>query len=66
MQDLSDVPVKTHLFCLELDTPEEATSVAEQEDFSLKQTQTSSASYRPLKRQEHGSPEPMDISYIES
>ena len=51
---------------MELDTLGEAISVAEQEDFSLRQDQASSSSYRPLRRQEHGVPEPMDLSYIES
>ena len=37
MQGLTDGPLKTHLFRLELDTLEEAISVAEQEDFSLRQ-----------------------------
>ena len=36
MQGLADVPVKTYLFRLELDTLEEAILVAEQEDFSLR------------------------------
>ena len=59
MHGLSDGPGKTHLFRLELDTLEEAKSVAEKEDFSLRQTQASSSSYRPP-------PEPMDPSLIES
>ena len=42
MQGLTDGPIKTHLFRLELDTLEEAISVAEQEDFSLRQAQASS------------------------
>ena len=66
MQGLTDGPVKTHLFRLELDTLEEAISVAEQEDFSLRQAQASSSSYRPPRRQEYGGPEPMDLSYIEN
>ena len=66
MQGLTDGPVKTHLFRLELDTLEEAISVAEQEDFSLRQAQASSSSYRPPRLQEYGGPEPMDLSYIES
>ena len=53
MQGLTDGPVKTHLFRLELDTLEEAISVAEQEDFSLRQAQVSSSSYRPPRRQEY-------------
>uniref|UniRef100_A0AAV1TW04 Retrotransposon gag domain-containing protein n=1 Tax=Peronospora matthiolae TaxID=2874970 RepID=A0AAV1TW04_9STRA len=35
MQGLADGPVKTHLFRLELDSLEQAISIAEQEDFSL-------------------------------
>ena len=66
MQGLTDGPVKTHLFRLELDTLEEAISVAEQEDFSLRQAQASSSSYRPPRRHELGGPEPMDLSYVES
>ena len=66
MQGLTDGPVKTHLFHLELDSLEEAISVAEQEDLSLRQAQASSSSYRPPRRQEYGGPEPMDLSYIES
>uniref|UniRef100_A0AAV1T0S5 Retrotransposon gag domain-containing protein n=1 Tax=Peronospora matthiolae TaxID=2874970 RepID=A0AAV1T0S5_9STRA len=37
MQGLADGPVKTHLFRLELDSLEQAISIAEQEDFSLRQ-----------------------------
>ena len=66
MQGLTDGPVKTHLFRLELVTLEEAISVAEQEDFSFRQAQVCSSSYCPPRRQEHGGPEPMDLSYIES
>ena len=65
MQGLADGPVKTHLFRLELETLEQAISVAEQEDFSLRQAHASSASYRQPRRQEVGGPEPMDLSYIE-
>ena len=56
MQGLADVPVKTYLFHLELDTLEEAISVAEQEDFRLRQAHASSGSYRPPRRQEVGGP----------
>ena len=65
MQGLADGPVKTHMFRLELDTLEQAISVAEQEDFTLRQAHASSASYRQPRRQEVGGPEPMDLSYIE-
>ena len=51
MQGIVDGPVKTHLFRLELDILEEAISVAEQEDFSLRQAHASSGSYRPPRRQ---------------
>uniref|UniRef100_A0AAV1TRH0 Retrotransposon gag domain-containing protein n=1 Tax=Peronospora matthiolae TaxID=2874970 RepID=A0AAV1TRH0_9STRA len=37
MQGLADGPVKTHLFRLELDSLKQAISIAEQEDFSLRQ-----------------------------
>ena len=60
MQGLTDGPVKTHLFRLELDTLEEAISIAEQEDFSLRQAQASSSSHRPPRRHELGGLEPMD------
>ena len=63
IKGLANGPVKIHLFRLELDTLEEAISVAEQEDFSLRQTQASWSSYRPPRR-EYGGPEPMDLSYI--
>ena len=66
MQGLADDPVKTHLFRVELNTLEEAISVAEQEDFSMRQAHASSVSYRPPRRQEVGGPEPMDLSYVES
>ena len=66
MQGLADGPVKTHLFRVELNTLEEAISVAEQEDFSMRQAHASSVSYRPPRRQEVGGPEPMDLSYVES
>ena len=65
MQGLTDVPVTTYLFRLELDTLEEAISVAEHEDVSVKQAHVSSNSYRPPRRQESGGPEPMDLCYTE-
>ena len=66
MQYLSDGPIKTRLFGLELDTLEEAISVAEQKGLSMRQAHTSSSSFRPPRRQEHEAPERMDLSYIES
>uniref|UniRef100_A0AAV1VCF1 Retrotransposon gag domain-containing protein n=1 Tax=Peronospora matthiolae TaxID=2874970 RepID=A0AAV1VCF1_9STRA len=50
MQGLADGPVKTHLFRLELDSLEQAISIAEQEDFSLRQARASSTSYRQPRR----------------
>ena len=44
MKGLADGPVKTNLFCLELDTLEEAIAVAEQEDLSMRQAHASSGS----------------------
>ena len=50
IKGLTDGPVKTHLFRLELDTLYQAISVAEQEDFSMSQAHMNSSSYRPQKR----------------
>ena len=61
MQGLVNGPVRNHLFSFELDTLEQAISYAEQEDFSMRKTHASSSSYRPLRRQETGGPEPMDL-----
>uniref|UniRef100_A0AAV1U007 Retrotransposon gag domain-containing protein n=1 Tax=Peronospora matthiolae TaxID=2874970 RepID=A0AAV1U007_9STRA len=66
MQGLADGPVKTHLFRLEIDSLEQAISIAEQEDFSLRQARASSTSYRPPRRYDSGSPEPMELCYVES
>ena len=66
MQGLVDEPVRNHLFRLELDMLEQAISAAEQEDFSMRQADASSSSYRPSRRQETGGPEPMDLCSIES
>ena len=63
---LADGPVRTHLFRLELETLDEAIQVAEQEDFSLRQAQTSHQPYRPMRRQVAGGPEPMDLCSAES
>ena len=61
MQGFAVGPGKTHLLRVELDTLEEAISVAEQDDFSLRQTHESSGLYRPQRRQEARGPEPMDL-----
>uniref|UniRef100_A0AAV1TZB2 CCHC-type domain-containing protein n=1 Tax=Peronospora matthiolae TaxID=2874970 RepID=A0AAV1TZB2_9STRA len=66
MQGLADGPVKTHLFRLELDSIEQAISIAEQEDFSLRQARASSTSYRQPRRYDNGGPEPMELCYVES
>ncbi|CAI5711096.1 unnamed protein product [Peronospora effusa] len=66
IKGLTDGPVKTHLFRLELESLDQAISAAEQEDFSLQQAHVHSGSYRPPRRQEGGGPEPMDLSYVES
>uniref|UniRef100_A0AAV1U1I4 CCHC-type domain-containing protein n=1 Tax=Peronospora matthiolae TaxID=2874970 RepID=A0AAV1U1I4_9STRA len=66
MQGLADVPVKTHLFRLELDSLEQAISISEQEDFSLRQARASSTSYRQPRRYDNGGPEPMELCYVES
>uniref|UniRef100_A0AAV1TFM3 CCHC-type domain-containing protein n=1 Tax=Peronospora matthiolae TaxID=2874970 RepID=A0AAV1TFM3_9STRA len=66
MQGLADGPVKTHLFRLELDSLEQAISIAEQEDFSLRQARASSTSYRQPRRYDNGGPEPMELCYVES
>ena len=63
MQGLTDGPVKTYLFRLEFNTLEEAIRVAEQENFSEKQANANSNSYRPSRRQENGGPEPMDLCH---
>uniref|UniRef100_A0AAV1U1H4 CCHC-type domain-containing protein n=1 Tax=Peronospora matthiolae TaxID=2874970 RepID=A0AAV1U1H4_9STRA len=66
MQGLADGPVKTHLFRLELDSLEQAISIAEQEDFSLRQARASSTSYRQPRRYDNGGSEPMELCYVES
>uniref|UniRef100_A0AAV1UZF0 CCHC-type domain-containing protein n=1 Tax=Peronospora matthiolae TaxID=2874970 RepID=A0AAV1UZF0_9STRA len=66
MQGLADGPVKTHLFRLELDSLEQAISIAEQEDFSLRQARASSTSYLQPRRYDNGGPEPMELCYVES
>uniref|UniRef100_A0AAV1TBI7 CCHC-type domain-containing protein n=1 Tax=Peronospora matthiolae TaxID=2874970 RepID=A0AAV1TBI7_9STRA len=66
MQGLADGPAKTHLFRLELDSLEQAISIAEQEDFILRQARASSTSYRQPRRYDNGGPEPMELCYVES
>uniref|UniRef100_A0AAV1VHV4 CCHC-type domain-containing protein n=1 Tax=Peronospora matthiolae TaxID=2874970 RepID=A0AAV1VHV4_9STRA len=66
MQGLADGPVKTHLFRFELDSLEQAISIAEQEDFSLRQARASSTSYRQPRRYDSGGPETMELCYVES
>uniref|UniRef100_A0AAV1UYC2 Uncharacterized protein n=1 Tax=Peronospora matthiolae TaxID=2874970 RepID=A0AAV1UYC2_9STRA len=61
---LVDGSVKTYMFRKDFHTLEKA--IAEQEDFSLRHSQANSSKYRPTRRQETGSPEPMDICYIKS
>uniref|UniRef100_A0AAV1V4Z4 Retrotransposon gag domain-containing protein n=1 Tax=Peronospora matthiolae TaxID=2874970 RepID=A0AAV1V4Z4_9STRA len=61
-----DGPLKVYMFRKGFHTLEKAIAYAEQEDFSLRQSQAKSSSYRPTWRQETGGPEPMDICYIES
>uniref|UniRef100_A0AAV1UXZ5 CCHC-type domain-containing protein n=1 Tax=Peronospora matthiolae TaxID=2874970 RepID=A0AAV1UXZ5_9STRA len=66
IQGLADGPVKTHLFRLELDSLEQAISIAEQEDFSLRQARANSTSYRQPRRYDSGGPEPMELCYVKS
>uniref|UniRef100_A0AAV1UWE5 Retrotransposon gag domain-containing protein n=1 Tax=Peronospora matthiolae TaxID=2874970 RepID=A0AAV1UWE5_9STRA len=63
---LVDGPVKTYMFREDFRTLEKAIAYAEQEDFSLRQSQANSSNYRPTRRQETGGPDPMDLCYIES
>uniref|UniRef100_A0AAV1V9W4 Retrotransposon gag domain-containing protein n=1 Tax=Peronospora matthiolae TaxID=2874970 RepID=A0AAV1V9W4_9STRA len=58
---LVDGPVKTYMFREDFHTLERAIAYAEQEDFSLRQSQANSLNYRPTRRQETGGPEPMDL-----
>uniref|UniRef100_A0AAV1TN22 CCHC-type domain-containing protein n=1 Tax=Peronospora matthiolae TaxID=2874970 RepID=A0AAV1TN22_9STRA len=66
MQGLADGSVKTHRFRLELYSLEQAISIAEQEDFSLRQALASSTSYRQPRRYDSGGPESMELCYVES
>uniref|UniRef100_A0AAV1TNW3 Retrotransposon gag domain-containing protein n=1 Tax=Peronospora matthiolae TaxID=2874970 RepID=A0AAV1TNW3_9STRA len=59
-------PVKTYMFREDFHTLEKSIAYAEQEDFSLRQSQAISSNYRPTRRQETGGPEPMDLCCIES
>uniref|UniRef100_A0AAV1VBL4 Retrotransposon gag domain-containing protein n=1 Tax=Peronospora matthiolae TaxID=2874970 RepID=A0AAV1VBL4_9STRA len=53
---LVDGPVKTNMFREDFHTLEKAIACAEQEDFSLRQSQANSSNYRPTRRQETGGP----------
>ena len=66
LKGLTDGPVRTYLFRLELRTLEEAISIAEQEDFSAREARAVPNSHRLQRRQERGGPEPMDLCYVES
>ena len=63
---LVDGTVRTYMFREELCTLDKAISYAAQEDFILRQSQANKSTYRPVGRQEHGGPEPMDLCYVES
>uniref|UniRef100_A0AAV1UT55 Retrotransposon gag domain-containing protein n=1 Tax=Peronospora matthiolae TaxID=2874970 RepID=A0AAV1UT55_9STRA len=63
---LVDGRVKTYMFREDFHTLEKEIAHAEQEDFSLRQSQANSSNYRPTRQQETGGPEPMDLCYIES
>uniref|UniRef100_A0AAV1TED9 CCHC-type domain-containing protein n=1 Tax=Peronospora matthiolae TaxID=2874970 RepID=A0AAV1TED9_9STRA len=60
-----DGPVKTYMFREDFHTLEKAIVYAEQEDFSLRQSEANSSNYRPTRRQETGGPEPMGLCYID-
>ena len=66
LKGLTDGPVRTYLFRLELRTLEEAISIAEQEDFSAREARAVSNPSRLQRRQERGGPEPMDLCFVES
>uniref|UniRef100_A0AAV1VMB0 Retrotransposon gag domain-containing protein n=1 Tax=Peronospora matthiolae TaxID=2874970 RepID=A0AAV1VMB0_9STRA len=57
---------KTYMFQEDFHTLEKAIAYAEQEDFSLRQSQANSSNYRPTRRQETVGPEPIDLCYVES
>ena len=64
IKGLTDGPVKTQLFRLELASLDQAIYAAEQEDFSRNQAHVHLAAYRPSRRQDGGGPKHMDLSYI--
>uniref|UniRef100_A0AAV1UIL9 CCHC-type domain-containing protein n=1 Tax=Peronospora matthiolae TaxID=2874970 RepID=A0AAV1UIL9_9STRA len=57
---------RTELLKLKQDSLEQAISIAEQEDFILRQARASSTSYLPPRRYDSGGPEPMELCYVES
>uniref|UniRef100_A0AAV1VH64 Retrotransposon gag domain-containing protein n=1 Tax=Peronospora matthiolae TaxID=2874970 RepID=A0AAV1VH64_9STRA len=63
---LVDGPVKTYMFREYFHTLEKAIACAEQEDFSLRQSQANSSNFCPTRRNETGGPESMDLCYIKS
>uniref|UniRef100_A0AAV1U2D6 Retrotransposon gag domain-containing protein n=1 Tax=Peronospora matthiolae TaxID=2874970 RepID=A0AAV1U2D6_9STRA len=62
---LVDGPVKAYMFREDFHTLEKAIEHAEQENFSMRQSQANSSNYRPTRRKKTGGPEPMDLCYIE-
>ena len=63
---LVDGPVKTYMFREEFNALDKAIAYDVQEDVSLRQVQANKSTYRPVRRQEHGGPEPIDLCYVES
>uniref|UniRef100_A0AAV1T599 Retrotransposon gag domain-containing protein n=1 Tax=Peronospora matthiolae TaxID=2874970 RepID=A0AAV1T599_9STRA len=63
---LTDGPVKTYMFREDFHTLEKAIAYAEQEDFSLRQSQATSSNYRSTRRQKNGGPGSLNLCYIES
>uniref|UniRef100_A0AAV1U328 Retrotransposon gag domain-containing protein n=1 Tax=Peronospora matthiolae TaxID=2874970 RepID=A0AAV1U328_9STRA len=57
--------VKTYMFRDDFHTLEKAIAYAEQEYFSLRQSQADSSKYLSTRRQKTGGPELMDLCYIE-
>ena len=66
MQGLADGPVRDRLFCLELETLEQAILAAELVELDMRQAHASLGSYRRPRRQETGGPERTDFCYVES
>ena len=66
LQGLTDGPVRSHLFRIELNSLEEATTTAVQEDFNVRQAHAGVSPYRPARRVEAGGPEPMDLIHAGS